>query len=70
MVKEEKSDNKKMKYIKSGGGGNAVYGLGLLGALIYFLQHAQGLTGVLLAILKSLLWPAFLIFRLLEFLKM
>ena len=47
----------------SAGGGNAVYGLGLIGALVYFVQHADGFGGFLLAVLKALVWPAFLVYE-------
>jgi len=47
----------------SAGGGNAVYGLGLIGALVYFWQQADSFGGYLLAILKALLWPAFLVYE-------
>lgn len=45
------------------GGGNAVYSLGLIGALVYFWQQADSFGGYLLAILKALLWPAFLVYE-------
>ena len=50
------------------GSADAVYGLGLIGALIYFIQHAIGFWGVILGILKALVWPAFLVYELLKFL--
>ena len=50
------------------GGGNAVYGLGLIGALVYYIQHAHGFWPVVLGILKALVWPAFVIYVLLKFL--
>jgi len=53
-----------------GGGSNAVYGLGFVGALIYYLQHAANLGEGLLGILKALVWPAMLVHKLLGFLKM
>ena len=40
---------------------NAVYGLGLIGALVYFWQQADSFGGYLLAILRALVWPAFLV---------
>lgn len=49
-------------------GGDAVYGLGLIGALIYYIQQAAGFWQGVLAILKALVWPAFLIYDLLKFL--
>ena len=47
----------------SAGGGNAVYGLGLIGALVYFWQQADSFGGYLLAILKALAWPALLVYE-------
>lgn len=48
---------------------DAVYGLGFIGALIYFIQHAAGFWMGVLGVLKAILWPAFLVYKLLEFLK-
>jgi hypothetical protein len=45
-----------------GGAGGAVYGLGLIGALVYYIQHAHGFWSVVLGILKALVWPAFLVY--------
>ena len=45
-----------------------VYFFGGLGALIYYLQIAHGFWAVVLAFLKSLVWPAFLAHDLLKFL--
>ena len=51
------------------GGGNAVYGLGLIGALVYYIQQADGFWDGVLGILKALVWPAFVIYDLLKFLS-
>ncbi len=53
-----------------GTGSGAVYGLGLIGALIYFIQHATSFWGGVLGILKAFVWPVLLIYKLLEFLGM
>jgi hypothetical protein len=50
------------------GCGGAIYGLGFLGALIYYVSTATGFWMGFLGILKALVWPAFLIFELLKFL--
>jgi hypothetical protein len=61
------ADRDKRAWRKPGaGGGNAVYGLGLIGALVYYIQHAHGFWAVILAVLKSLVWPAFLIYDVLK----
>jgi hypothetical protein len=44
------------------GAGGAVYGLGLIGALVFYIQHAHGFWGVVLGILKAIVWPAFLVY--------
>jgi len=48
------------------GGGGAVYGLGLVGALAYFFGSAQSGREYLLAAPKALVWPAIVVFRLLR----
>lgn len=64
------STNKnKWKHAGSGGAG-AVYGLGLIGALFYFIQHATSFTDGLVGILQSIVWPAILVYKALELLKM
>lgn len=47
----------------SAGGGNAVYGLGLIGAIVFFWQRADSFGEYLLAVLKALVWPAFLVYE-------
>jgi hypothetical protein len=55
---------------KMNNGAGAVYGLGFIGAVIYFIQHAASFGEGVLGFLKALVWPAFLIYKLLGFLKM
>lgn len=50
---------------KANGTSGAVYGLGLIGALVYYLQHATTFWMGVLGILKALVWPAFLVYKLL-----
>lgn len=47
----------------------AIYGLGVIGALFYFLQNATTFWAVLLGIAKAVFWPAFVVFRLLTLLQ-
>ena len=65
MEKQVKIINKHV-----GGGGGAVYGLGLIGALVYFLQQAPTFWGALVGILKAIVWPAFVVYELLKFLQL
>ncbi|RZU53231.1 hypothetical protein EV385_5132 [Krasilnikovia cinnamomea] len=48
------------------GGGNAVYGLGLIGALVYYIQAADGFWAGVLGVLKAVVWPAFVVYDLLK----
>jgi hypothetical protein len=49
---------------------SGVYGLAFVGALIYYIQHATTFWMGVVGVFKALFWPAFLIYRLLEFFKM
>ena len=50
--------------------GGGIYGLGFLGAFIYYLQHATSFGMGLLGIIKALFWPGFLVYHLMLWLKM
>ncbi len=50
------------------GSGGAVYGLGVLGAAVYYISTATGFWNGALGLLKAFFWPAFLVFELLAFL--
>ena len=57
------------KHMNNGSSG-AIYGLGFIGALVYFIQHASNFGEGLLGVLKAMVWPAFVVYKLLQFLKM
>ena len=44
-------------------GGGAVYGLGMIGALVYFLGSAESGQDYVLALGKATVWPALLVYR-------
>jgi hypothetical protein len=46
---------------------DAVYGLGLVGAAIYYIQHADTLMAGVIGVAKALVWPAFLVYRAFQF---
>lgn len=50
------------------GGGNAVYGLGLIGALVYYIVAADGFWSGVLGVFKAIVWPVFVVYDLLGFL--
>lgn len=43
--------------------GGAVYGLGMIGALVYFVGTAESPSGYLFALGKAIVWPALLVYK-------
>ena len=69
MEKQVEKRKEGRKSSSGPGGGNPVYGLGLIGALAWNWQRATTPRERTLAVLKSMAWPAFLVyaaFRVLE----
>lgn len=55
---------------KMGEQGSAIYGMAFIGALIYFIQHATSFWGGVLGFFKAVFWPAVVIYKVLEQLKL
>ncbi len=51
------------------GSSSAVYGLGLIGAWVFYIGSATTIVEGLLGFLKGLVWPAFMVYALFQFLK-
>ncbi len=43
--------------------GGVVYGLGFIGAAIFFISHATGFWMGVLGFLKAIVWPVFLVYE-------
>ena len=56
--------------MQSHGAASGAYGLAFIGAAVYYIQHASTFWEGVLGLLKALVWPAMLVYKLLEFLKM
>lgn len=78
MAKKKKSAKKNKKYLfkrgkedscSSSGGFCGSYLLGIIGAAVYYLSTASGFWAGVLGILKSLVWPAFLVFEVLKYIS-
>ncbi len=63
-----KTDNKKMKCNSCYQGAGCVYGLGFIGAVVYYISTATSFWGGVLGVLKAIVWPGFLVYELLKFL--
>lgn len=58
------------KVVQTAAPSSAVYGLGFIGALVYYISTASTIGAGLVGIIKAILWPAFLVYELLQFLNM
>jgi len=52
------------------GGSESIYGLAFLGAAVYYIQHAATFLAGALGVVKAVVWPAVLMYKALELLKM
>ncbi len=50
--------------------GGGIYGIAFFGVLVYYLQHATSFLLGIIGIFKAIFWPAFLMYRVFELLKM
>ena len=57
------------KEMQQHGPNSAVYGLGFIGAVIYYVSTATGFWIGVLGILKAFVWPAFLVYDALKVLN-
>ncbi|HIH36876.1 MAG TPA: hypothetical protein HA232_03090 [Methanocellales archaeon] len=56
------------KKIHERGPSGAIYGLGFIGAAVYFIGKATTFWMGVLGLLKAIVWPAFLVYALLKYL--
>ncbi|OGL31008.1 hypothetical protein A3D14_01840 [Candidatus Saccharibacteria bacterium RIFCSPHIGHO2_02_FULL_47_12] len=75
MAKSKKEGDKtlfkyqKTNVINKGGPTGWVYFLGMVASVIYFIQTSDGFWNIVLAFLKAVVWPVFVIHRALELLN-
>jgi len=71
MIKKNNKNNKKKTcscgnaYGNACGTTGAVYGLGFIGAAVYFISQSTSFWMGVLGFLKAMVWPAFLVHKLL-----
>jgi hypothetical protein len=61
-----KEKGKGMSKHKSNSNGGGLYFLGFVGSIVYWMQAAIGFGAVVTGFLKSIVWPAYLVYKLLE----
>jgi hypothetical protein len=53
--------------VQGSGPASAVYGLGFIGAAVYFIGHAGSFWIGVLGFLKAIIWPAIMVYQAFEF---
>jgi hypothetical protein len=61
------SNNKTIKIVDRGSSGFVLF-VAYVGAAIYFVHQASGFWAVILALLKAIVWPAYVLYHVLQLL--
>jgi hypothetical protein len=64
----KENDGKNVQVKVLGGAGDTVYGLGLIGAWIYYIGRASDFREGLRGFFKAFVWPAILVYEILKLL--
>ena len=64
-----KPEHQKSIMVHHSGGTDSVYGIGLIGAWVYYFRRATTKQERIQAFFKGLVWPAFLVYELFVFLE-
>jgi hypothetical protein len=62
-------EEQKSAVIRAGGGADAIYGIGMIGAWVYYFRRANTPQERVQAFFRGLVWPAFLVYDLFTFLE-
>ena len=65
-----KKERQRTKVIYRGASSAPIYGLGLIGAWIYYIGQATTFGMGVLGFLKGIVWPAMLVYELLKYMNM
>jgi|TARA_Y100000310_G_scaffold244978_1_gene249899 hypothetical protein len=66
MAKKKTKKGDKVCSVSCSGGGGCFYGLGAIGAAIYYVSTATGFWMGVLGLLKAIVWPAFIVFEVMK----
>ena len=70
QVKEPMEEKKKQRPIKVSSDSGAIYGLGIIGVAVYYIQHATSFWLGVIGIIKAFFWPAIVVYKVFEMLKL
>ncbi len=62
--------HKEVMKLKGNASGGAFYGIGFIGALIYFLQHATSFVDGVVGVVMAIFWPGVFAYKIFEFFGM
>jgi len=68
-IESTEQEDQKIQVRVQGGSSEAVYGLGLIGAWVYYIGRATTTQEKVRGFFKGLFWPAYLVYALLKFLN-
>lgn len=69
QLTQTEPEKKKVQMNFQSGGSDAVYGIGMFGAWVFYIGRAKSIQEGMLGFFKGLFWPAFLVYDLLKFLN-
>lgn len=69
-TKPTEQEPRRRKAIYRSPASSPVYGLGFIGALVYYIGHAATFWLGVLGFFKAIVWPAMLVYELLKYLNM
>jgi hypothetical protein len=65
-----KQENRQRRVVYKSAASAPIYGLGMIGAWVYYISHAATFWLGVLGIVKGIFWPAMLVYELLKYLNM
>jgi hypothetical protein len=69
LTAPEDREIQKTKVVVQGGGSDSVYGLGFIGALVYYISQAKDFREGFIGFFKAIVWPAILVYEIFKLLK-
>lgn len=69
ITNPEEREIQKAKVVIQGGNSDSVYGLGFIGALVYFIGQAKDFREGVIGFFKAIVWPAILVYEIFKLLK-
>lgn len=68
IMKEHTKNEKTVQVMNNHGPSGFILFVAFIGAAVYFVQQSSGFWGFILAILKAMVWPAYVVFHALQLL--